>query len=933
MNWPFRRRAGKTAQAGQQPGVPQSDGPDAVPAAAPGPAPAAEPAAWRRLPALTGPLTHAGGAARRLTAASVTDGTVRDAASMLATGAGAATDKPSEVPAGRVEGLAKLAPLRHVQLRLPAEDGGPSAGADAPGVTEGRPAAVPLHPAPAPAGAGPAPAPAVPEPAPQPPAPAPTPAIRRAVPVPSAETPAHLTRVTEDSVGEPRPATVSTHPPTWMSAGAIGPGTDLASLLFPMPGDAPQPFPEGPPAPAPEPRTQAAPTHLSRRRNLGQSRRLGLGPTLSHTPHPDPASSGEEAGGRPPPVAGPLPTAPEAAGTPLGQPAPSAPPQTQAAPDTRHSQTAPAPAPLPVIPTRDAPRRAAGAPLRHRAAPPVTRAPADLARAVSELHGVDVTGTALHTGAEVTRRAAGMAAQAFTKNGQVYLPDTASAPDSPRTRGLIAHELTHVAQQKRYGGSLPPENSPAGRALEAEAISAERFFRGDPGAPAPLVHRRPVTAGPDPEEIRRLIAEMTPAAPPPPPEPEPMPEPEQHGPQAAPEPLPEPAYTGPVGVSWTADASLLEGVQRASREEIIEEYLGELNHLRRIRNQDQAALTPDSLMRNEKWRQVIDWRLKRQFAGGTRDQIIAEVLAEKNYELEKEGSDKKRLTSGDLATNQELQDAVEFRIKEASRRGKLADDQSDDDASDEPLDGHWLKGQVGLAFAEALASPFGITMDRKRRAEVRQFFGGRRKPQEDEDDQGYVFDLGGDQGQQAPADATLVSPPAASPAPTPSRRVADKPAVAQGKGSVNPLAASMGTQASGADQMERSDRALPPWASVFSLPSSEADAEAPEPAAADQGFDVAAEVKSSLWAAATSAFLGTPDDREVAEAEKKKREEAAAEKQAAEEQVRGAVFDIETIKDDQLDALCHRLYGRVRSRLMSDLRSDLLVHRHRTGKN
>ncbi|MCX4781781.1 DUF4157 domain-containing protein [Streptomyces sp. NBC_01264] len=917
MNWPFRRRAGKTAPAGQQPGAPEPAGLAAVPPAVLGPAYPDEPAAWRRLPPLTGPLTRAGGAARRLTAAPVTDHTVRDAASMLATaaGAGAAADRPSEVPAGRVEGLAKAVPLRHFQPHRTTETGGPAAGTGVAGAGAGREGTVPLTPALAAAPAEQAPAVPVP-------APAPAPAPRRAAAVPSAGTAADLTRVTDGSVGEARPATVSTHPPTWMNAGAIGQGTDLASLLFPMPGDAPPSFLQPPSAPAPAPRAHTAPPHLSQRRNLGQSRRLGLGPALSHTSHPDPASHGEEAeGGRPPPPAAPLPAAPVVATPPSEEPASATPPQTPAAVPP---PVPPVPSPLPANPLRVSPRRAASdgpatPALRHRTTPPASRAPADLARAVSELHGVDVTGTALHTGAEVTRRAAGMAAQAFTKNGQVYLPDTASAPDSPRTRGLIAHELTHVAQQKRYGGSLPPENSPAGRALEAEAISAERFFRGDPGAPAPLVHRRPVTAGPDPEEIRRLIAEMTPAAPPPPPEPEPVPEPEQHEPQAA----PEPAYTGPVGVSWTADASLLDGVQRASREEIIEEYLGELNHLRRIRNQNQSTLTPDTLMKNEKWRQVVDWRLKRQFQGGTRDQIIAEFLAEKNDELAREGSDKKRLTAGDLSGNPELQDAVEFRVKEAQRRGRLAAEEVDDVS--ETQDFHWLKGQLGLGLVEALGSPFGVTMDAKRRKEVREYFAGRPKA-EDEEAEGYVFDLGG-----TPEQSPAAAPP--SPAKASSPVAPDKSPVAPGKGSVNHPPSTMGLQTDKADGEKWEGRALPHWDSVFSLPASQADEEAPEAetSAAGPGSALAKDIKNSLWAAATSAFLGGPDDQAAAEAEERKKREA--EQREAEESARGAVFDLDAINDDQLDALSHRLYGRVRSRLMSDLRSDLLVHRHRTGKN
>ncbi|WP_156892983.1 hypothetical protein [Actinokineospora enzanensis] len=50
----------------------------------------------------------------------------------------------------------------------------------------------------------------------------------------------------------------------------------------------------------------------------------------------------------------------------------------------------------------------------------------------------------------------------FTANGEVFLPDNAP-------RGLMAHELTHAAQQRAYGSALPDENSPAGQVLETQA--------------------------------------------------------------------------------------------------------------------------------------------------------------------------------------------------------------------------------------------------------------------------------------------------------------------------------------------------------------------------------------------------------------------------------------------------------------------------------
>ncbi|MCY0931974.1 DUF4157 domain-containing protein [Streptomyces sp. H27-H1] len=917
MNWPFRRRGGNAPDAGHQPGPtrPTASDTGSTSTGSPGPAaarPPAESAAWRRLPPLTGPLT-AVGSARRLTAAPSTDRTVREAATMLAT---AATDtaaaRPSEVPAGVVEGLARPVPLRHMQPRRTVDAPlDPSVAPHRPGGADkptGRPRGerAPLPEEPAPAVDLPAPAP------------------RRAAVAPAPQPAADLTRVTEGSVGEPRQTTVSTHPPSWLNAGAIGPDTNLASMLFPLPGDAPPPFLEGPAFPASRP-GPAVRDHLTQRRNLGQSRRMGLGGALSHTPLPDPAALGEE-DGRPPPGAEPLSPAP-------GHEAPAGP--TAPAPSTTEYRAEPpavpppAPEPVPAPATRgdahlpepdgaspDGPPRPT---LHHRTAATAS-APDDLARAVSDLHGVDVTGTVLHTGAEATRKAGELSAKAFTKDAEVYLPDTASALDSPRTRGLIAHELTHVAQQKRYGNNLPPENSPAGRALEAEAISAERHFRGDPGVPPPLVHRRPVTAGPDPEEIRRLIAQMTPQAPAPAPLPAPAPpEPGPAAPQAEPEPVynspaapqpaSEPAYNGPAEMSWSPETGLLDGIQRASREEIVEEYLAELNHARRHTSDGQAPVTPDDLMRNEQWREAIEFREKRRFTRGTREETIAEFLAEKNYEQRHERGDKPPLTATDLQTNLALKDAIEFRLEESGRQGRLVADDNDDDIVEEQ-DAHWLKGQLGLGVAQGLASTFGITMDRKRRGEVRDFFAGRPATAAAPDTDGdAVF---------TPVGRTATgwngNPPAALP-----------------QESVKGAGANNGTQARGASRVPHDTP--PPWTSVFSPSVGPAQGSEPEPeesgSKAGTGFDLGKAVKGSLWAAATSAFLGAPEEN--AEAEKKKAEEQTAAARAAAESARTAVFDIATLKDDQLDALAHRIYGRVRDRLTSDQRRELRVHRERKG--
>jgi hypothetical protein len=58
------------------------------------------------------------------------------------------------------------------------------------------------------------------------------------------------------------------------------------------------------------------------------------------------------------------------------------------------------------------------------------------------------------------------------------------SPDQPAARGLLAHELTHAAQQRTLGSALPAEDSDAGRALEAQAVAAERWARSLGSEPA-----------------------------------------------------------------------------------------------------------------------------------------------------------------------------------------------------------------------------------------------------------------------------------------------------------------------------------------------------------------------------------------------------------------------------------------------------------------
>jgi hypothetical protein len=154
------------------------------------------------------------------------------------------------------------------------------------------------------------------------------------------------------------------------------------------------------------------------------------------------------------------------------------------APAPRQDAEPPRPAAAPPEPTRSEPE------------PPPSFAPQDLADTLRRMYGMDVSGVPINRGPETAGEARSLDARAFTRGGEVFLPPGEGPFERPDTRGLLAHELTHVAQQRAYGPSLPPEDSPAGRALEAEAVAAERGAQGhDPfgssaweRSQAPLTH-------------------------------------------------------------------------------------------------------------------------------------------------------------------------------------------------------------------------------------------------------------------------------------------------------------------------------------------------------------------------------------------------------------------------------------------------------------
>ncbi|TDV46183.1 eCIS core domain-containing protein [Actinophytocola oryzae] len=305
------------------------------------------------------------------------------------------------------------------------------------------------------------------------------------------------------------------------------------------------------------PADPVSPPARRRRPNLGQSRRLGLGAPISgpQLVHPEAPPSVVDGAVEPPPAPQPPPqpsqeppppqaaparvvteparepvaeTAPEPAPEPAPVPLPEAPPvarevpkpPSEPSPGTPNvEQSRPDVPAKPVAATYRATAELRPAPRRTRPrATVVDRVPTALANEVRNRQRADVADVPVYRGPKVGEAAKSRGARAFAAGGAVFLPDEAGPTDSPRTRGLLAHELVHAVQQRTLGAHLPAPDSPLGRQLEAEAQDAERFYGGESGAvePQPLIHAPTAapavsTSAPEPDlsMAAQLATELT----------------------------------------------------------------------------------------------------------------------------------------------------------------------------------------------------------------------------------------------------------------------------------------------------------------------------------------------------------------------------------------------------------------------------------------
>jgi hypothetical protein len=110
--------------------------------------------------------------------------------------------------------------------------------------------------------------------------------------------------------------------------------------------------------------------------------------------------------------------------------------------------------------------------------------PEELRRRLAAELGADLAQVRVHTDDRAARAAAALRARAFTIGDDVYFAAGAYDPVSEGGVELIAHEVTHVVQQRGSHASGPPRRvSHAGDRQEQEADEFSRRFAGRHGRP------------------------------------------------------------------------------------------------------------------------------------------------------------------------------------------------------------------------------------------------------------------------------------------------------------------------------------------------------------------------------------------------------------------------------------------------------------------
>ncbi len=118
---------------------------------------------------------------------------------------------------------------------------------------------------------------------------------------------------------------------------------------------------------------------------------------------------------------------------------------------------------------------ASGLPRYLQRAPAGQPLPQPVRRDMEQRFGEPLGGVRVHADGGAAASAGAMGARAYTHQRDVVFGAGAYDPQSQRGRGLLAHELTHVLQQRRHGAGVQPSVADGGaRRVAAGGDAAER---------------------------------------------------------------------------------------------------------------------------------------------------------------------------------------------------------------------------------------------------------------------------------------------------------------------------------------------------------------------------------------------------------------------------------------------------------------------------
>lgn len=127
--------------------------------------------------------------------------------------------------------------------------------------------------------------------------------------------------------------------------------------------------------------------------------------------------------------------------------------------------------------------------------------------------GADFSDVRVHTGGSAAESASAVGARAYTVGNEIVFNDGAYAPDSHDGRKTLAHELTHVVQQRSGPVDATPTGdgiavSDPGDRFEREAVATSERVVARDAAPAVLGPAASVQRDAAPEEDEEADVQM-----------------------------------------------------------------------------------------------------------------------------------------------------------------------------------------------------------------------------------------------------------------------------------------------------------------------------------------------------------------------------------------------------------------------------------------